>query len=197
MMIDLAMAANGLELSSGHWEVASGISCPLTSEDIQAKLQSFFPARDGLVIIWQVHRIIWGRWVAGRLSLVDGSSLEAQYVEELRAFDESGELHLRRRGEQLSGRYIQDGHGAAVDYVDSLSPFYGKAEATGKPDVVCLRDEDRKLEMELPASLDGSAETCGLATRNYITANPKTGQASYNEYRFLGIVSMDGRKKNA
>lgn len=145
------------------------------------------------VVIWLMNRIVWTTYADGRIELDDEASV-IDYWQEMRAFNEQGELHLLRSGAYFSGRIVKDKEETADwahGYVDSISPIWGEntGYANGK---VHLEDADRKLNLEIPVS-DGNAVKYGLVTRSYIHTDEETGLTGYGDYRYLAIEGMEGR----
>jgi len=145
----------------------------------------------GTVVIWMMNRIVWTIYENGHIELNDDASV-MDFWQEMRAFNEQGELHLVRCGEGFSGRRIVDKKGTAGwehGYVDSISPIWGE-KIRYENGRVRLEDADRKLRMDIPVS-DGSAVKYGLATRSYIKADAKAGLSGYGDYRFLAVEGME------
>ena len=145
------------------------------------------------VVIWLMNRIVWTTYVSGHIELDDEASV-IDYWQEMRAFNEQGELHLLRSGAYFYGRIVKDKEETADwahGYVDSISPIWG--ENTGYENgKVHLEDADRKLNLEIPVS-DGNAVKYGLVTRSYIHTDEETGLTGYGDYRYLAIEGMEGR----
>ena len=148
--------------------------------------------QDALVVIWQMQKIVWGRWEAGQIVLSDGEMVNADYIMEMRAFNSREELHFVRQADAFAGRYICDGTGEAGCYVDSISRLWGE-KASSQNGFVTLEDKERKLKMTVPCD-DGLAAFYGLVTRNYMQADEETGQAGYTDYRYLAIEPAEGGK---
>ena len=182
--MSLVLAQKKLERQEGQTSFLP-VECGLSLEALEKELAGLSaPAK---AVIWQQHRLIFGRWEEGKLSLADGSPLEAELILELRVFNEQEELHLVRSGEKLTGRLAQDGAGEQQSYVDSISPLWGKTSGEAPAGYARLKDEDRQLELVVPVSEQGSRY--GLVTRNYIMASPLTYQAGYGDYRYVSITA--------
>ncbi|SHF14902.1 type III-D CRISPR-associated protein Csx19 [Schwartzia succinivorans] len=183
----------GMELTMSELSLVHGTSetKPLNvSSDlasVQKLLQDTMQA-DGIAVMWKRSAIVWGRYVNGRLELsaADGD----KSCEELRVFNGQEEVHLRKKGSGLSGRYRKDGSGDEAVYVDSFSRFWGEKAGEGDG-YILLRDKQRKLSMNIPAPGDGKSEKYGLTTRNYITADNPVGLAGYTDYRFVEISAAE------
>ena len=78
------------------------------------------------VVVWQVQGIAWGRWKDGALRLAGDAAKKCALWLELRIFNEEEELHLKKSGGQWIGRRRKDGAGEMVEYIDSISRFWGE-----------------------------------------------------------------------
>lgn len=163
-------------------------------ENVNVILGKYLTA-EALVICWQVHRIVWGRYSDHQLTLSDGSTLEPHLLLELRAFNDGEELHLIKKGCSFVGRYVIDkANGAeSVDYVDSFARFWGETETlTEDKSYAIVSDKGRKLSMTIPVK--EQASWYGLTTRSYIGYLEANGQASYVDYRYVSIAPAEGGK---
>lgn len=146
------------------------------------------------VVIWLMNRILWTSLESGQIDLDEETSV-IDYWQEMRAFNDQGEVQLVRNGSGFSGRIIIDRKGSAdwkQGYVDSISPLWGERENTRYENGrVYLEDTKRKIRLDIPVS-DESASTYGLVTRSYILADDTTGLSGYGDYRFLAVERMEG-----
>ncbi len=186
-----------LEIAHGSSCIVSGLRCAMNPEAICEELKKALGDAPGLVILWQMNRIVWGRWESGQVILWDGSPLDVEIIEELRAFHETAELHLTRVGDVLVGRSVRDGEGESRDYVDSRSQLWGERQEEKlldgvqiPDDYVRLLDADRKISLVIPVA-DTTKKYYGLVTRNYIGVNDATAQAGYTDYRYLAVVPIE------
>ena len=183
MMLELAK--NPLRIQQGIWRRQD-----VGGESLQA-LAGQYMQGDGFAVIWQMHRVIWGRWEGGALRLSDGSPCEDVYVLEARFFNDREELHLCRKERSYIGRYICDGEGGdSCEYVDSLSRLWGEAASSGREGFVALADTKRFIYMDIPA--EGGSRYYDLITRNYVGVHEETGQAGYVDFRFKAVVPEGG-----
>lgn len=151
---------------------------------------------DGYIIVWQIHCISWGLLKEGEFSFSTDTP-KPELILELRLFNENEELHLKKQGDSLVGRYRNDETGNASEYVDSVSRFWGQYEKhknNETNDFINLVDKDRKLSMQIP-NIGIPAEYYALETRSYIGINPQTAQAGYTDYRFKSIIPADITKE--
>lgn len=188
MSMELAMKP--LKIMPGKCFLENNISIALSLEALRQKLRDLSVA-DGFVVLWQVNCISWGKWTAGALSFA-GEAPKDGLIFELRVFNEQEELHLRKQGRMLKGRYRKDTEGEEAEYVDSVSRFWGKRDQTedGNAGYITLKDADRKLSMELP-DIGTTANYYALETRSYVGISPRTAQAGYVDYRFKAIIPAD------
>lgn len=187
----LTMEPLRIENGRGRYEP---VECPATIEAIRRELEKQ-EMRDAVAVFWLVHRIRFGRWEADAFHFADEEPLDALYLVELRVFDAAGELHLRREGDRLRGRFRCDGAGVEeISYVDTFSRFWGEREDAG--DWMHLRDRERKLCLTLP-SIPERARYVGLVTRSYIEVHGKTGQAGYADQRYLALAPTERKGEEA
>ena len=193
-MIDICIATKPLRLGQSEgrpFTCPPMKDCAAEPEAIVSAIREIFEGREALAFLWMANTAVWGKWTGDTLDFVSIEQWSPKYLAELRVFSEDAEIRFLRSGDTLRYRCISAAEEEGKDYVDSLAPFYGEAkEKDGRLSVV---DEDRKLSMEIPLPYDGKSKTYGLATRNYIGQN-EIGQAGYVDSRFLGVVSVDGRK---
>lgn len=172
------------------------ITIPLDEAALRERLQQLGVGK-AVAIFWQVERIRCGNWSDGAFSFPDDGALQMEHILELRIFNKGCELHLRRRNENLAGRFRRDEAGDEEEYVDSMSRLWGE-RVNADVDWITLRDADRKLELRLPvteelkpALADPKQKFAGLVTRSYIGFHKETGQAGYIDHRYYAIESAD------
>ena len=166
------------------------VSLPLKAEAVAAFLQEH-GVRQAAVVIWQLDKILWGKWEKGQILLAGGQSARPELWLELRVFNETAELHLTGNEGTMQGRFLQEvaENGEPCEYVDSLARLWG--EAAGEEEGwLLLEDKDRKLRQQVPAPCE-KARFYGLVTRNYIGINQRTAQAGYEDYRYVKICAAD------
>ena len=183
---------SGIELALDKPKIVAGqvsrtpVQMENSKEALLEELQGHAP---GTVVIWMMQGLVWGTWDGAALSFVDDEEVLADYWQEIRAFNENEELHLRCCGSQLTGRWLKDDGAEASEYVDAIARLWGsREEADGK---LQLADHPRKLRLDLPVQDDMTATYYGLVTRNYIGISPVTHQAGYRDYRFVRIAPAD------
>ena len=181
-------AIKPLEYHFGKCEYKS-ISIKSDFEILEQELQNLIHS-NSIVIIWQIHNIIWGRYQNNKLELLDGTR-NTDFYQEIRVFNEVEELHLIKIDNEFNGRYIKDRTGQEVRYVDSFSRFWGEKYII-KDGFIELRDIGRKISLKIPFD-EGLSDTkyLGLTTRNYIGNDENTGLSGYIDYRFLSISSAE------
>lgn len=182
----------GMELAMSELRLVNGKSETKqlnVSQDfasVQTLLQDTMK-EDGIAVMWKRSAIVWGRYTNGRLDFED---VDDDSCEELRVFNGQEEVHLRKRGGSLSGRYRKDGTGNDAVYVDSFSRFWGEKAEAGDG-YILLKDSQRKLSMKIPVDIDGNSTRYGLTTRNYIEADNPVGLAGYTDYRYVEISTAE------
>ncbi len=110
---------------------------------------------------------------------------------ECRIFNRAEELHLKRDGNNFSGRYVRDELGEGNFYVDSFARLWGE-NSSEDDGWITLLDAQRKISMTIPSD-DKGKKFYGLTTRNYIDSDKATGLSGYVDYRFVALESaQDG-----
>lgn len=173
------------------------VDIPASAEELSHELARR-NVQKATAILWQVNEIRCGTWEHGTFSFPDETPLNAKLLIELRIFNETSELHLRRERAQLVGRFrIDDEEGEAAEYVDTLARFWGsRSDAEREQEQhsawMTLRDPERKLELTLPKMEDSTENPVyvGLVTRSYIGIHT-TGQAGYVDHRYCRIAAAD------
>ena len=173
----------GLQLKECN-SIKEKINCNCLIQDIEDifkdKLQS-----PSVIIVWQIQNIICGKYENGQMTFSNENEVNPTHWLECRIFNQNEEIHLKRRGDRLRGRYICDEIGQGTFYTDSFSRLWG--EESGNTDgYIHLLDRERKLYMEVPCDEVG-AKWYGLLTRNYIDSDVETGLSGYVDYRFIAI----------
>lgn len=173
------------EIKAGK-SLIKDIAIPAAAAGLQAKLQEL-DFQTGLVVLWQINAISWGKWEGGQLHFPETVPQDGLLLE-VRVFNENEELHLLKQGGGFEGRYRKDGEGEEAEYIDSASRFWGRKTETQEcaEGYMKLVDGDRKLQMLLPA-IEAEAEYYALETRSYVGINEQTAQAGYVDYRFKAI----------
>ena len=144
---------------------------------------------DGIFVAWQIQSIIWGKFTGEKLLLKDNRPLNFDDWLECRIFNRREELHLKRAGQNLIGRYVRDAQGEKIFYVDSFARLWGECNETADGWITLL-DKPRKISMEIPCD-DFGKKFYGLTTRNYIGSDAATGLSGYVDYRFVAIEPAD------
>ena len=183
--LDLAKKV-GLELGTCKKNHTS-INCPIQELEkiLQGKISS------GIFVAWQIQNIVWGKFDGEKLLLKENRLPNFDDWLECRIFNKEEEIHLKRSGNNFSGRYIRDEKGTDNFYVDSFARLWGEKNSAADG-WVTLKDAPRKLSMEIPCD-DGTKRFYGLLTRNYIDSDKETGLSGYVDYRFVAIESaQDG-----
>lgn len=177
----------GLQLHEGKI-ICDGVSCSCTLSDVEKILAEKFIDSRAVFIAWQIQSVVWGIYEGGKLNLRDKTSPKPENWLECRIFNADAEIHLKRRENILSGRYIQDVEGAGKFYVDSFARLWGECDKkiSAANGYINLLDRERKLYMEIPCENVG-AKYYGLLTRNYIDSDENTGLSGYTDCRFVAI----------
>ena len=189
MGMDLAKQA--LKITHGQ-SSCQPVRVALSLDAVTAKAAELMP-EPACAVLWEMQDIVWGKW-DGHSFYWTKEDVCADDWQEIRIFHADGELHLRRSGGELVGRFITDGKGGNTDYIDSFSRLWGERDEKQEsvPDgFVHLYDASRKIKMTVPCE-DGESPWLGLTTRNYIGSDAETGLSGYTDYRFVGISGAKG-----
>ena len=168
-------------------EKTAGLCVDLSEQELEEALRTHMK-EDALLIVWQFHRIVWGRWQAGAIHLADDGALDASLIGEMRAFNETEELHLVKKRGKFRGRYIFDKDGEGTEAVDSAAPLWGERTACAGG-YATLADAGRGLSLTVPTEKEG--ERFALVTRCYIGYDPETQQAGYEDMRYKAVVPLE------
>lgn len=181
------------ELVTQQLEIKSGTTKreDVTGTALQSLIEQYIP-KGGTVVLWQIHSLRWGRFEEGKFTFSDGGTLNDDYILEARVFNDAQELHVIRRHSTYTGRFLDDTTGPEREYVDSASRLWGTRKGNVTDGFAKLKDTQRFLELVVPVT--EQSEYYALVTRNYITADEETGQAGYNDYRYVAIEPVKGGK---
>lgn len=147
---------------------------------LQSKLKAI-----AQVVLWQNNKVIFGKFDGISLSWGESFAFDAQQLVEFRAFNKDEELLV----ENGNYRYILDGEGEEVEFVETYSRLWGRKIAAADEYSV-LEDAERKMTLVIPVV--GNSDYYELGMRSYIGYVEKTNQASYTMYRYTEI--REGRE---
>ncbi len=185
-MSGLDLAKNiGLKLCEGK-SVFEPVECSLSG--VENLLREKFKANRAVLVAWRIQNIIWGEYDGEKI--LTRAEMTPENWLEFRIFNEAAEIHMKRSAEKFIGRYVQDLEGKDNFYVDSFSRFWGE-NVNATDGYINLRDEQRKLQMEIPCA-ENKFKWYGLLTRNYIDSDAATGLSGYVDYRFVAIEPAGG-----
>ena len=186
--MSIQKAIQPLEYHFGKCKYKS-ISIKSDFETLEQEVRNLIQS-NAIVVIWQIHNIVWGRYQNNKLEL-PGNAINVNFYQEIRVFNEDEELHLIKVDDEFCGRYIKDGVGQEIKYVDSFSRFWGEKYSI-RDRLIELRDIGRKISLKIPFDENLSdTKYLGLTTRNYIGSDENTGLSGYVDYRFLSISSAE------
>ena len=181
-MTGFDLAKNGLQLRECK-KFSEQINC--SAQELEKVLQGKISS--GIFVAWQVQNIVWGKFDGEKLLLKDNLPPDFDDWLECRIFNDSAEIHVKRTGNNFSGRYVRDDDGAGDFYVDSFARLWGE-NSSAVDGWITLTDAPRKLSMIIPCA-DGGKKFYGLTTRNYIDSDEATGLSGYVDYRFVALES--------
>lgn len=154
--------------------------------------------RDAWFIAYLFHRVVIGRFTKGKFDYYEEekSDLILENLIKLRVFDNSHELYVwRTNSGRFKGRLRSDGVGAETDVVDANQIIAG-TKAGIKDDRYHLLTEERGTEVIISmhdlgisaAEINDKEGRLCIHTRNYIGEIEETGQATYEDVRFVEFV---------
>lgn len=185
------MKTNGLKKSN----ILSNVK-PLVIKSNQDVLQNF--TGNGWFIAYLFHRVVIGQFIDGALDYFQKESgdVNIENLIKLRIFDANSELYVWRTNlGGFKGRLRTDGVGSFTDVVDAKQVIFGtKAELIGES--YMKLSEKRGTEIIMPLADIGISENAindmdgrlCIQTRSYIGVIKETGQASYEDVRFVEFV---------
>jgi len=114
--------------------------------------------------------VIWGCYTNGKWTWSSGlapnsPSLNGKVLQQLRLFNETGEVLVWRTDHGFSGRVIRDGIGENIDCLDEEQLLWGQIDGDPKSEFQVMREGSQGLQHAPPASI---ASTGKITTRNYI-----------------------------
>lgn len=176
------MKSNGLELKS----ILSQTESLTDLNDLNA-IGKVLGAESYITVIWLDYAVLFGTYCQGQWQFPSEHTLELDFLQRLRVFNDEKELHVWKSGKTFHGRWREDGRGHTTDVVEAQQILYGTRSETGAPGYTLLSEAQRGIQIEIPIqnlSVDQKKRRVCLLTRNYIAYNP-LGQAGYADCRFV------------
>lgn len=186
------MKTNGLKQSN----ILSKVK-PLVINSEQDVLQNF--PGNGWFIAYLFHRVVIGQLIDGVLEYFEKEKgdVNLENLIKLRIFDANSELYVwRTKLGGIKGRLRTDNSGNPTDVVDARQVIFGTEAASVDTTLYSILKEKRGTEVILPLTDLGITEAeindkdgrlC-ILTRNYIGVIEETGQATYEDVRFVEFV---------
>lgn len=146
------------------------------------------------------YQVLIGRWENKKFLFFDPESdqtffsFNPKYLQKLRVFNSNEELFLWRSNDVFRGRLRHDDEGLGTFIIEAVQVLWG-TEATNCKQGFCKISEERGAKLILPFSsiiVDAKQNRIKLKTRNYIKPIPETGQASYEDSRFVVFKDKNG-----
>lgn len=107
-MRSLQLAKNaGLKLEKFESIVDEKVNCTLSLQEIESTLKKYLQS-PALVIVWQIQNIVWEKYENDQIKLNTEAEVNINHWLECRIFNQNEEIHLKRKGNSLRGRYIRD-----------------------------------------------------------------------------------------
>ena len=182
---------NGLELKN----ISSTYEPFPHDSNIWSYVQDKFGAGRSFVVAFLDYKVLIGTYEDSKYNFHENENIESKYIQRLRVFNETEELHLWRTSEGLKGRLRIDSEGNESYVVDAYQVLFGtRSEPSGNYTRI---SEERGTELFLPfqdLEVYVKKEKKGrisIKTRNYIDYNSMF-QATYIDCRFMGFYN-DGK----
>jgi len=159
---------------------------------LKSIMTTHFP-KSAFFVAWLDYTLLIGRWENAQIQSYQPFDLvqEEAYIQQLRVFNQTQELLVRRTSEGLKGRLRQDNEqGAGTEVAVAHQVLFGTRKGDEGNERFTEITEDRGTSLILPFSNLRFNEKGRLKNRiciktyNYIDYN-KIGQASYVDCRFV------------
>ena len=184
--------ANGLKLQ----RLLSEKITPTISDIPSAVAEHINLERDTYFVAYLDYRVAIGRYGQGGFSFYKedpDDTIEPEYLQRLRVFNEKEELLIWRSGNGFKARLRRDGDEEGDDVVvDAQQVLFGTKKGAKSNEEFTEIVEDRGTSLILPLTglrvdKDGKLDPriC-VKTRNYVEYND-IGQATYTDCRFIGF----------
>ncbi len=184
---------NGLELKN----ISSTYEAFPHDSNIWSYVQDKFGSKSSLIVAFLDYRVLIGTYENGNCNFHENKTIDPKYIQRLRVFNETKELHLWRTREDLKGRLRMDSEGNGSDVVDAYQILFGTlSEPSGNYTRI---SEERGTELFLPfqdLEIDVKKEKearIAVKIRNYIGYN-SVFQATYKDCRFIGFYFWNTQK---
>ncbi len=184
------MKANGLKKSNIFSDVK-----PLTIKSDLDILKNF--TGKGWFIAYLFHRVVIGKFIDGTFDYFqkENCDVNIENLIKLRIFNDNSELYVWRTNlGGFKGRLRKDEEGVSTDVVDTNQVIFGTKEELVGESYVKL-SEKRGTEIIMPvvegisfADINEQDGRLCIHTRSYIGEIKETGQATYEDVRFVKFV---------
>jgi CRISPR-associated protein (TIGR03984 family) len=183
---------NGLELKN----ISSTHEPFPTDSSIWSYVQDKFGSERSFIVAYLDYKVLIGTYENGNYNFQEKEkeTVELKYIQRLRVFNDTKELHLWRTSEGLKGRLRMDSEGVGSAVVDAYQVLFGtRSEPSGNYTRI---SEERGTELFLPfqdLEIDVKKEKksrIAVKTRNYIDYN-NVFQATYIDCRLMGFYNDD------
>lgn len=184
-----------INLTASKKEVATKPLLSLTEQElIQLLNEKLHNPQDTMLMFWQANAVYSAILQQQNLNYSQQSPYIAEHILEIRAFNASEELYIKRTYAGFTWRYRLDTPGNTQEYLDSAARIWGELAINKQTPqaFTCYKDTGRRISLCIPCPL--KSKYAELLTRSYIEYDSNTNQAYYSDYRYLGFV--EGRNKN-
>lgn len=145
-------------------------------------------------VVWCDHEVCIGRWENGCLVFPSGEEFEPRYLQRLRLFDESSELHVWCANGSFKGRFRCDDDGSTgMDVVIARQLLYGTDTKKVEGGTRLFEERGMKLTFPIMGLKVNQKKRLFIETRNYI-GYPGEWQATYIDCRFVAFTYADGQR---
>ncbi|MEJ9152467.1 type III-D CRISPR-associated protein Csx19 [Bacillus smithii] len=158
--------------------------------ELKKGIRDFFKEEKGFILAWLDYEVKAGFVSQGEMIFYD-HSLEEEYLQELRVFNEKRELHVRRWEEQFVGRMIVDGgDGEYNDIFDEKHYIWGQV-VEGENGWLKVSEKNRGFQIYIPSlsQQDVPQKIC-YYVRNYLKEDDD-GQLFFDDARICGFCKTD------
>lgn len=159
-------------------------------DKLEENILSLFEDQEAFALVWKVHEVIAGKIVQNQCFFYH-STLQPDYVQEARIFNETCELYLLRQEDIFVARFRQDGEGEKTDVYDERHFINGHVQ-NWRDGWLKIAEENRGFLLYLPASESVSGKVCYTA-RSYYRCD-EDGQLCFMDARLCGFCRPDGTK---
>lgn len=182
--------ANGLKLMSIKSKTET-VSIG-DNDKLPELLPKYFDNETAYVVAYLDYRVLIGIYENSNMKFPDNETIDNEYIQRLRVFNENKELLIWRSSEGLKGRLRIDGDGQDTEVVEACQVLWGTRVVKNTVDFTEIT-EDRGTTLILPIKgleVDNRKKRAFIKTRNYVGYTPAY-QATYVDCRFVRFLNTE------